>query len=78
MKLPEYRLEYLSESWNPFGKLFGARSTCMQSKVDSDQDDGTTSGSKEGFKDGVFLSLSQRLPNLEDEIHLTGGRIVTP
>ena len=50
----------------------------MQSKVDPYQDDGTTWRSKEESKDGVFPSLSQRLPNLEDEIHLKGGRIVTP
>ena len=50
----------------------------MQSKVDLYQDDGTTWGSKEESKDRVFPSLSQRLPNLEDEIHLKGGRIVTP
>ena len=50
----------------------------MQSKVDLYQDDGTTWESKEEYKDGIFLSLSRRLPNLEDEIHLKGGRIVTP
>ena len=50
----------------------------MQSKVDLYQDDGTTWESKEESKDGIFLSLSRRLPNLEDEIHLKGGRIVTP
>ena len=48
----------------------------MQSKLDLYQDDGT--GSKEESKDGVFPSLSRRLQNLEDEIHLKGGRIVTP
>jgi len=36
-----------------------------------------TRGSKE-FKDRVSLSLSRHLLNLEDEIHLKGGRIVTP
>ena len=41
-------------------------------------DDGTTCGSKEEFKDRVSLSPSRRLPNLGDEIHLKGGRIVTP
>ena len=50
----------------------------MQSKVDLYQDDGTTRESKEESKDGVFPSHSRRLPNLEDEIHLKGGRIVTP
>ena len=50
----------------------------MQSKVDLSQDDGTARGSKEEYKDRVFPSLSRRLPNLEDEIHLKGGRIVTP
>ena len=50
----------------------------MQSKVDLYQDDGTTWESKEESKDGIFLSLSRRLPNLGDEIHLKGGRIVTP
>ena len=50
----------------------------MQSKVDLYKDDGTTRGSKEKSKDGVFSYLSQRLLNLEDEIHLKGGRIVTP
>ena len=42
------------------------------------QDDGTTRESEEESKDGVFPYLSRRLPNLEDEIHLKGGRIVTP
>ena len=32
----------------------------------------------EETKDGEFPYLSRRLPNLEDEIHLKGGRIVTP
>ena len=50
----------------------------MQSKVDLYQDDGTARESKEESKDGVFPSLSQRLPNLEGEIQLKGGRIVTP
>ena len=50
----------------------------MQGKVDLYQDDGTTRGSKEESNDGVFPSLSRRLPNLEDEIHFKGGRIVTP
>ena len=50
----------------------------MQSKVDLYQDDGIAWESKEESKDGVFLSLSWRLPNLEDEIYLKGGRIVTP
>ena len=40
--------------------------------------DGVAQESEEESKDGVFLSLSRRLPNLEDEIHLKGGRIVTP
>ena len=44
----------------------------MQSKVDPYQDDRTERGSKEGSKDGVFPSLSRRLPNLEDEIYLKG------
>ena len=44
----------------------------MQSKVDLYQDNGTTGGSKEEFKDRVFLSPSRRLLNLEDEIHLKG------
>ena len=47
-------------------------------KWDHYQDDGTMSGSKEGFNDRVFLSPSRRLLNLGDEIHLKGGRIVTP
>ena len=50
----------------------------MQSKVDLYQDNGTAQESKEESKDGVFLSFSRRLPNLEDEIQLKGGRIVTP
>ena len=45
--------------------------------MDLYQDNGTARGSKEESKDGVFLSLSRRLSNLEDEIHLKGGRIVT-
>ena len=44
----------------------------MQSKVDPYQDDETTRGSKEESKDVVFPSLSRRLPNLKDEIHLKG------
>ena len=47
-------------------------------KWDHYQDDGTTRGSKEESKDEVSLSLSQCLPNLRDEIHLKGGRIVIP
>ena len=35
MELPEYCLEYLSESWNQFGKILGVRLTGMQSKVGS-------------------------------------------
>ena len=35
MGLPEYCLEYLSESWNQFGKILGVRLTGMQSKVGS-------------------------------------------
>ena len=50
----------------------------MQSKVDLYQDDRTARESKEESKDEVFPSLSRRLPNLEDKIHLKGGRIVTP
>ena len=50
----------------------------MQSKVDFYQDNGTARESKEESNDEVFPSLSRRLPNLEDEIHLKGGRIVTP
>ena len=42
------------------------------------QQDGTTRGSKEESKDGVFPSPSRRRPNLENEIHLEAGRIVTP
>ena len=42
----------------------------MQSKVDPYQEDGTTRGSKEESKDGVFLSPRRRHLNLEDEIHL--------
>ena len=33
---------------------------------------------KKNPKTEYSLSLSQRLPNLGDEIHLKGGRIVTP
>ena len=47
-------------------------------KWDHYQDDGTTQGSKEEFKDRVSLSSSRRLPNLGDEVHLKGSRIVTP
>ena len=36
------------------------------------QDDRTARGTKEESKDRVFPSLSRRLPNLEDEIHLKG------
>ena len=50
----------------------------MQSKVNLYKDDGTTRVSKEKSKDGVFPSLSRRLLNLEDEIHLKGHRIATP
>ena len=42
------------------------------------QDDGTARRSKAESKARVFPSLSRCLPNLEDEIHLKGGRIVTP
>ena len=37
--------------------------------------DGTTRESKEESKDGVSLSPSRRLPNLEDEIHLKGVQL---
>ena len=47
----------------------------MQNKMDLYQDNGTA---QEESKDGVFPSLSRCLPNLKDEIHLKGGRIVTP
>ena len=47
-------------------------------KWDHYQDDRTTRGSEEESKDEVSQSLSRRLPNLGDEIHLKGGRIVTP
>jgi hypothetical protein len=50
----------------------------MQSKVDLYQDDGTVRESKEESTDGVFPYLSRCLSNLEDKIHLKGGRIVTP
>ena len=46
--------------------------------MDLNQDDRTARGSKEESKDEVSLSPSRRCPNLEDEIHLKGGRIVTP
>ena len=46
--------------------------------MDLYQDDGTARESKEESKDGVFPSLSRRLPNLGDDIHLKGGRIVIP
>ena len=55
-----------------------SKSDMYASKVDLYQDDGTARESKEESKDGVFPSLSRRLSNLEDEIHLKGGRIVTP
>ena len=55
-----------------FSKLLGVRATGMQSKVDLYQDDGTARGRKEESKDGVFPSLSRRLSNLEDDIHLKG------
>ena len=64
MEMPEYCLEYLSESWNQFGKLLGVRLTGMQNKEES--------------KDRVSRSLSRRRLNLKDEIHFKGGRIVTP
>ena len=35
MELSEYCLEYLSESWNQFGKLLRVRLTGMQSKEES-------------------------------------------
>ena len=57
-------LGYLSESWNQFGKIVGVRLTGVQGKEES--------------KDEVSLSPSRRLSNLEDEIHLKEGRIVTP
>ena len=72
MELLEECLDYLSESWNQFAKLLGVRLVGMQSKVDPYQDDRTERGSKEGSKDGVFPSLSWRLPNLKDEIYLKG------
>ena len=78
MEITEYCLEYLSKSWNQFDKLLGVRFTGMQVKWDPYQDDGTTRESKEEFKDRVFLSPSRCLPNFGDEIHLKGGRIVTP
>ena len=53
---------------NRYAKLSGS----------SYQDDGTTRWSKEESKDEVSLSPSRHLPNLGDEIHLKGGRIVTP
>ena len=62
----------LLESENQVGKLLGVRFIGIQSKMDLYQDDGTARGSKEESKDRVFPSLSQRLPNLEDEIHLKG------
>ena len=55
-----------------------SKASGMQNKVDLYQDEGTARGSKEESKDGVFPSLSLCLPNLEDEIQLKGGRIVTP
>ena len=64
MELPEYCLEYMSESWNQFGKILGVRVIGTQSKEESEA--------------GVSLSPSRRLSNLRDEIHLKGGRIVTP
>ena len=45
MELPEYYLEYLSKSWNQFGKLLGVSLTGMQSKEES--------------KDGVLFILNQ-------------------
>ena len=66
------------KSWNQFGKLLGVKATGMQSKVDPYQDDGIARESKEESKDRVFPYLSRCLPNLEDEIHLKRGRIVTP
>ena len=65
-------MDYLSESWNQFAKLLGVRLAGMQCKVDPYQDDGTTRGSKEESKDEISLSLSRRLLNLKDEIHLNG------
>ena len=50
----------------------------MQGKVDLNQDDGTARESKDESTDGVFPYFSRCLPNLEDEIHHKGGRIVTP
>ena len=47
-------------------------------KWDPYQDNGTAWESKKESKDEVSLSLSRRLLNLGDEIHLKGGRIVTP
>ena len=44
-------------------------------KWDPYQDDGTAQGSKEEFKGRVFLSLSRRLLNLEDETHLKGVQL---
>ena len=64
MELLEYCLEYLSESWIQFDKLLGVWLISMQSREES--------------KDRLSLSPSRRLPNLRDEIHLKGGRIVTP
>jgi len=64
LKLPRYGLEYLSQSWNQFGKILGVRLTGVQSKEES--------------KDKVFLSPSQHSLNLGDEIYLKGDRIVTP
>ena len=78
MKLHRHGLEYLSESWNEFGKILGVRLTSMQIKWDPYQDDGTARGSKEEFKGRVFLSPSRRRPNLGDEIHLKGVELKHP
>ena len=72
MELPENCLEYLSESWNQFTKLLGVRLVVCKVKWNPYQDDGNARGSKVESKDGVSLSPSRHLPNLEDEIHLMG------
>ena len=64
MEIPESCSRCLLKSWNQFGKLLGVRSTVRKVKKDS--------------KAKYPYLFDYHLPNLGDEIHLKGGRIVTP
>ena len=84
MESPKYCLEYLSESWSQFGKILGVRLIGMQSKVGSlSRGWNCTMELHKEVKENQIKAeypylFYHHLPNLEDEIHLKGGRIVTP